>query len=102
MRKLIATLTVLSLLAALTAVAFAAGPVNWKVGSKTTVTIKKGGSVKWVFAGDAPHNVSGPGFTSKTSSKKGFSFSRVFNKKGTFKIICKVHPTTMKTTVKVG
>jgi plastocyanin len=103
MRKLIATLAVASLMAISGAVALAATPsVNWKVGSMKTVKIKKGGTVKWVFAGDAPHNVKGPGFMSKTSAKKGFAFSRKFNAKGSFKIYCTVHPTTMKTTVKVG
>jgi plastocyanin len=46
--------------------------------------------------------VKGPGFKSKTIAKKGFAYSHTFKTKGTFKIICQVHPTTMKTTVKVG
>ena len=50
----------------------------------------------------APHNVKGPGFVSKTTSKKGTTYSHRFGKRGTFKIICQVHPTSMKTIVKVG
>lgn len=101
MRKLLATIAVLGLLAGLATVASAATTITWKVPTNKTVSIKKGGVVKWVWAGDAPHNVKGPGFQSKTTSKKGFTFSRKFGAKGTFTIICQVHPTTMKTVVKV-
>src|SRR4051794_19041599 len=100
MRPIIATTAVLALLAALGAVtAFGGTPtVKWKLPASSTVKIKKGGSVKWVWADSLPHNVKGPGFTSKTSSKKGFSFTRKFSKGGTFKIICSIHGSSMKTT----
>jgi plastocyanin len=91
------------LVAAIAAVsAFAATNVTWKVGTNKTVNIKKGGAVKWIWSDGQPHNVKGPGFTSKTMSGKGKSYSHTFNKRGTFKIICQIHPTTMKTTVKVS
>lgn len=104
MRKLPALLAVASLLAAIGAVsAFAATKsVKWKVGSKTTVKISKNSTVKWVWSDGAPHNVKGPGFRSKTTGSRGFTYSHKFRKRGTFKIICEVHPTTMKTVVKVG
>ena len=58
-----------------------------------TVKAKVGDTVKWVWAGDFPHNVavtSGPAkFKSKTQ-KKG-TFSRKITKAGTYKIICTVH-----------
>jgi plastocyanin len=77
--------------------------VPWKLPTSSTVKIKKGGSVKWVWSGDGlPHSVKGPGFTSSTSSKKGHSFSHKFNKKGQFTIVCGIHGPAMKTTVKVS
>jgi plastocyanin len=104
MRKLTALLVVAALLAAIGAVsAFGATKtVQWRVPTNATVKIAKGGAVKWVWSDGLPHNVKGPGFSSKTIAKKGFAYSHTFKTKGTFKIICQVHPTTMKTTVKVG
>jgi plastocyanin len=104
MRKLTALLAVAALLAAIGAAAAfgATKTVKWKVPTSSTVKIAKGDSVKWVWSDGQPHNVQGPGFKSKTIAKKGFTYSHKFAKKGSFKIICQVHPTTMKTTVKVG
>jgi plastocyanin len=103
MRRLAFLLVIASLLAAVVAAsAFAATNVSWKIGSVKTVKIRKGGTVKWIWADGAPHNVKGPGFTSKTVSGKGKSYSHKFGKKGTFKIYCQVHPSSMKTKVVVG
>jgi plastocyanin len=103
MRRLASLLVIASLLAAVAATAaFAATSVSWKVGTSKTVKIKKGGTVKWIWADGAPHNVKGPGFVSKTQTGKGKTYSHRFRKKGTFKIICQVHPTSMKTVVKVS
>src|SRR5689334_22451895 len=100
MRRLASLFVIVALLAAVTATAaYAATGVSWKIGTNKTVTIKKGGVVKWTWADSAPHNVKGKGFTSKTVSKKGFTYSHRFKTKGTFKIICQIHPTSMKTTV---
>lgn len=104
MPKLTAVLAAAALLAAIGAVsAFGATKtVKWHVPTSSTVKIAKGGTVKWVWTDAQPHNVKGPGFKSKTIGKKGFAYSHTFKTKGTFKIVCQVHPTTMKTTVKVG
>ena len=68
-----------------------------------TVKIRKGGTVKWIWTDGQPHNVKGPGFSSGNAvSKKGKTYSHRFGKRGTFKIICQVHPTSMKTIVKVS
>jgi len=102
MRKMSALIAAIALLAAIAAAsAFAATNVTWKVGTNKTVHIKKGGTVKWVWSDRQPHNVKGPGFHSKLISKKGFTYSHRFTKKGTFRISCQVHA-NMKTTVKVG
>jgi plastocyanin len=103
MRKLTALFAVIALLGAVVAAqALAATNVSWKVGTKKTVNIRKGGTVKWIWSDGQPHNVKGTGFKSKTMTGKGKSYSHRFGSKGTFKIICQVHPTTMKTTVKVS
>jgi plastocyanin len=103
MRKLTVLFAVIAVVAAVFAVqAFAATGVTWKVGTNKTVKINKGGTVKWVWGDSAPHNVKGVGFKSRVLSGKGKSYSHTFRSKGTFRIICQIHPTTMKTTVKVG
>lgn len=104
MRKLTALFAVIALVAAIAAAQAFAGTstVSWKVPSIKTVKIKKGSTVKWVWSDGAPHNVKGPGFGSGNPvAKKGKTYSHKFGKRGTFKVICQVHPTSMKTTVKV-
>jgi plastocyanin len=102
MRKIVAVLAASALLiAAVTAYATTTS-VSWKIGTNKTVKIKKGASVKWIWADGSPHNVKGPGFSSGSPvTKKGKTYTHRFTKKGTFKIICQVHPTSMKTVVKV-
>ena len=104
MRKLVTTLAIVSLLAGIAAVTAAATTpsVSWHVGTNKTVKIRKGGAVKWVWAGDAQHNVKGKGFTSAFHTKKGATYTHIFRTKGTFTITCQVHPGSMKTIVKVS
>ena len=103
MRRLSVLFVILALAAALIATqAFAATSTPWKIGTNKTVKIRKGGTVKWVWADGAPHNVKGPGFSSKVQSGKGKTYSHKFGKRGTFKIVCEIHPGSMKTTVKVS
>jgi plastocyanin len=104
MRKLIATLSVVALLAGIVAyAALAATPkVSWHIGTNKTVKIRKGQKVTWVWAGDAKHNVKGKGFKSPAKSRKGYTYSHVFRTKGKFTITCTFHPGIMKTVVKVG
>ncbi len=73
--------------------------------SPTTVKIHKGDKVTWKWTqGGVPHNVTPTSGAagSKTSSKKGFTFSKTFSKAGTFKYHCTIHPATMNVTVKVS
>jgi len=103
MRKITLLLAALALVGALVATqAFAATAVTWKVGTNKTVKIRKGGTVKWVWGDGSPHNVKGSGFKSKVLTGKGKSYSHTFRTRGTFKIVCQIHPSTMKATVKVG
>ena len=74
MKKFTALFAVVAVVAAVFAVqAFAATGVTWKVGTNKTVSIKRGGTVKWVWGDGAPHNVKGKGFGSKVMTGKGKS-----------------------------
>src|SRR5690242_15721579 len=55
----------------------------------STLHIAKGDTVRWSWSGSVPHNVTGPGFKSKTATK--VTFSRTFTKAGTFKVVCTLH-----------
>ncbi len=104
MRKLASLLAVAVVVAAVAATAVAATTpaVSWRVGTNKVVKIKRGQSVKWVWAGDAPHDVKGKGFASKVMMSKGATFTHRFTTKGTFTIVCRIHPGAMKTIVKVS
>jgi plastocyanin len=69
----------------------------------TKITVRKGTTVKWVWKGKAPHNVTvtkGPKkFSSKTQVKG--SFSKKLTKAGTYTILCTIHAPGMKMTVTV-
>jgi plastocyanin len=79
----------------------------------TSVTIKKGGSVKWVWssANTYPHDVhlkSGPSglkekgsYSTKTTAVSDAEFKKAFPTAGTYHFICTIHPTEMKLTVVV-
>jgi plastocyanin len=102
-------------LAAALAVAVAVGPAQaWTTKgsvkvqnnrfSPKTVTIEEGGKVTWRWTeGGVRHNVTPANGNrgSKTSSRKGFKFTKTFEEAGTFRYVCTVHPGAMKMTVKV-
>lgn len=79
----------------------------------TAVTIKKGSSVKWVWASfnSYPHDVhlkSGPkglkqkgSYSTRTTAVTNARFQKAFPTPGTYKYICTIHPTEMKMTVTV-
>lgn len=104
MRKISALVAVIACLAAIVAAtALASTPsVSWHIGTNKTVKIRKGQSVKWVWTGDAPHNVKGAGFSSKVFSKRGATFTHRFRSRGRFVIHCTIHPGAMKTIVRVS
>src|SRR5215210_7911203 len=63
-----------------------------------TLTVKKGTTVKWVWKGDSPHNVTvvkGPAKFRSSTKKKG-SFKRTPKKAGTYRIVCTVHAPDMR------
>jgi plastocyanin len=77
------------------------------------VTIKRGGSVKWVWSStnSYPHNVhlkKAPGglkdrasYSTKTTAVTGAVFQKKFSTAGTYRFICTIHPTQMRLTVTV-
>jgi plastocyanin len=72
--------------------------------SPGTVKIHKGDKVVWKWTqGGVPHNVTpaSGGSGSKTTSRKGATFSKTFSKAGTFKYVCTIH-SSMKISVKVS
>ena len=104
MRKLLSLLVIATVFGAMSAVPAFGGTtvVSWKTPSKHTITIRKGSTVKWVWTDKQLHNVAGPGIASNAPvARKGKTLSKKFTKKGTFKYICQVHASSMKTTVKV-
>lgn len=102
MRKLFVSLAVVIALAMGAVAAQAATKtVAWKVGSKTTVSIKRGSAVKWVWSDSRLHDVRGPGLRTSIR-RRPFAVRKVFRTRGRFVYICSVHPTTMKTVVRVG
>lgn len=78
-----------------------------------SVSIKKGGTVKWVWSSlnTYPHDVhlkSGPkglkqkgSYSTKTTAVTEAEFKKSFSTPGTYKFICTIHPTEMKLTVVV-
>jgi plastocyanin len=66
--------------------------------SPTSLTVAKGAAVTIVWSGKHPHNVVGGGV--KTAIKSSGSQVVRFKKKGSFTLVCQVHP-GMKMKLKV-
>lgn len=78
-----------------------------------SVTIRKGGKVKWVWssANTYPHDVhlkKGPkglkekrSYSTKTTAVADAKFKKTFETAGTYHFICTIHPTEMHLTVVV-
>jgi plastocyanin len=105
MKRLLAVLAALALAGALAVPALAATrtiALRDTFFSPKSVTVKKGTTVKWVWRGRLPHNVTvkkGPvKFHSRTFTKG--SYSKRLTRRGTYRIVCTVHP-GMNLTLKV-
>jgi plastocyanin len=68
------------------------------------LTVARNTTVRWVWRGSNPHNVTvtkGPvKFKSKPAITKG-SYSRKLTRKGTYTILCTIHAPGMKMTLTV-
>jgi plastocyanin len=104
LRLLIALTAVLIGISAVTALASSGKTVKVAdnyYGPKT-LSVGRGTKVTWNWTGVLKHNVvvhTGPSFFSSKTQVRG-SFSHVFTKKGTYALVCTVHP-KMKMTVVV-
>jgi plastocyanin len=69
------------------------------------ITAKAGETVTWSFAGAKPHNVAvanGPrGFSSLYTGRTSGTYSVTPKVRGTYRLVCLVHPMTMAQTLKV-
>ena len=110
MRKLplvVALLAVAALAAALAIPAFGATKgvsVRDNFFSPKSTSISRGGTVKWTWRGSAPHNVTkskGPGTKFRSANKFSGTYSHRFTRRGTYTIVCTIHPgMSMKLVVK--
>jgi plastocyanin len=107
-RKLIAGAVVVTAAAAAVVPAQAASTKTVAVKNNAfapgSVSIKKGDTVAWRWTqGGVGHNVTPAkgGAGSRTTSKKGYTYTKKFTKAGTFTYVCTIHP-SMKSAVKVS
>jgi plastocyanin len=102
-RRLRALLTLTVVLAAFSSIALAATKtvaVKDNYFSVKTLTVKKGTKVTWHWAGYLNHNVkvkSGPVKFHSSTQYRG-NYSHTFQRAGTYKLYCTLHP-NMKMTV---
>jgi plastocyanin len=71
-------------------------------GRPATVSVRAGSRLQWRFVGASMHNVtvtSGPQRFRSGNRRRG-TFAHTFTRRGTYKIICTIHP-NMRMTVKV-
>jgi len=57
-----------------------------------TATIKVGGTVTWTNNGPSTHTVTGDGGIDSGDLSKGKTYSKTFDKEGTFNYHCSIHP----------
>jgi plastocyanin len=72
-------------------------------GGTPTVTVAKGTTLKFLWKGHAPHNVTvtkGPAKFRSSTMTSG-SYAKKLTKAGTYTIICTIHQPNMKMIVKV-
>jgi plastocyanin len=70
---------------------------------KDAVTVKKGAIVQWDWVGKGRHNVivsAGP-VSFHSATKKHGTYARKMTKRGTYQLLCSVHPKDMKMTLTV-
>jgi len=88
MKKLAATAITAFVFAGLAGPAAAGAAVAWKTGYRTTITVKKGQKVKFVWADSQPHNMVSAAKAGLIKGR-GKSVVRSFSRSGT--IYCSLH-----------
>jgi plastocyanin len=101
----VAAIAAIALLPVLGGVANGAPKATVKLGdnffSPSVKSVTSGTKVRFRWIGDNRHNVtksSGPGggFSSRTTRANGVNFAKRFTKKGTYRLLCTIHPSTMR------
>ena len=106
MRKPLALLAVAATAAAAAVPAYAATrtvKVRDNSFGPSSLSAKKGDTIRFRWTGDNPHNVrayKGPRKFNSGKPKRSGSYSKRFTVKGTYKILCDVHP-GMRMTLRV-
>jgi plastocyanin len=107
MKRLIAVLAAVSLVAALFAVPALARTrsvaVRDNVFSPRSLTIKRNDTLVFRWRGDNPHNVvatRGP-VRFRSSVKETGTYRKKFTRRGSYRIICTIHQPSMRMTVRV-
>jgi plastocyanin len=108
MRKLILALAAVALVAALMAIPALAATktvlVKDNFFSPKSTSISKGSTVRFVWKGKAPHNVTmtkGPGTKFRSATKQSGAYQHKFTRAGSYTIVCTIHPgMTFKLAVK--
>ena len=115
MKRLIAVLAALAVVAAAIAVPALASTRTVHVGPGTrftrsdrtlrSLTIHKGDKIKFEYSGSLPHNVVySRGGTTRTiagTHHRGYEKTKTFTRAGTYTILCQIHAPTMKFTLHV-
>jgi plastocyanin len=98
----IASLTVAGILAAQAFAATKKVSVKDNFFSTSKVTIRKGQSVTWRWVHTtSDHNVTSSKGHFHSATKSSGTYSHKFSKRGTFTVICTIHPTQMRMKVVV-
>lgn len=75
--------------------------------SPTFTSVRRGRVVTWAWTGGRRHNVTGMTrtgrvvFRSRTASRAGFRYSHRFRRRASYRVICTLHPRSMRMTVRV-
>jgi len=110
MKRLIALLVAVAVVAAAVAVPALAATKTVKVGptirfGTKRLSIKRGDTVKFQWTGNLPHNVrisKGPRRGTISRVKTKGTASRRFTRAGTYTIVCDIHQPTMRMTIRVS
>ena len=103
MRRLACALVAIGVLAAPASAGTRTVAVKDDVYAPTSMTVRKGATVKWVWQGKHKHDVAvarGPVYFRSSPMRDG-TFSKRFRKRGTYRLVCTIHAPEMKMTVVV-
>ena len=107
MKRLIAVLAAVSVVAALFAIpAFGATKsvsVRDNLFAPRSITIKRNDTIVFRWRGENPHNVvanRGP-VRFRSSIKRTGTYRKKFTRRGSYRIVCTIHPPNMRMTVRV-